>query len=1241
MFAPKAGVTAASLRNPRRRQRTSSGESTKPPSAKRQRSILRRSNDSDIGELADRHSNHRSSAPSTSIANDLESTIPSDGEVQRSIPIRTAKKLERRKCDTINPVILSKTDFYSVCQLPSLPDQVRGLASESCRCFFASSHGHALLVTQTEAIIWPYTILASSPSPTDVFRLPLPESFKDNSDVEPMGVILSPATSPTPGLMVLMPYSGKIIYWETVSCAASVGLLRQKETGLQGYIPGMLSGEHATDVINGEPSGVMVTFSTGRVAHVTVRDSQGKAAVTVNFLRNSSNSSGMGFFGGIKNVLGTGFWRKKLAAVRAGDTHQRGQRDIILATSTGLIEIWDTHWNNGSMLKRQYNIQEDLRTSLAARSLNKTIDCELRVWDIAFSANRQTSDGVQADTWQAWEVSVLAGYVSGSDIRGAFVIQLRLSENVQILYMNSFSTHLLRGALNDAQPRLFVPRPYETAFVVLNQSVVLLSLGCVEATPSLQLLNDNGQSGTFQDSIHFRSGQAYEILGMGFEDSSDGRLSSACLLMVRDFGVVRIAALPRRDTSTTTENTQMTAQQKLEQAVFYGTMLRNPLDLSSKGDLDFPLEEIEQSTLEICRGLLQSTSQFIPTTAISIDQNLKLRAKALDDLSRLLIEQNKMLDRRVWWELLWGAEKLAAQRAIWKLEEIARKRKEFTFLAHVLESMSDKFRTKPERQGHAGDALRYWFLYDTYRMEHIVPWIFRAIKPQKSNSSKQKREMAEHVLDASELSLAVLETAFKFRDAHANQFGIGDGYLDEGVLLSDYEGLPEFWTSQSISFSETGHLLDVELESCRSIQQASSATEDQQTSRRIAQNCARHLQVLNQMYSERKRWLSAQGDQKLVDESLAITQSHVKQRRWQLFKLAGIGQLEGAISLAEKFQDMTALVELIIELQDQSKISAQHAEDVPGAVKSALAELDRKVTHYFQVFGEAWAEAFFSRQISMGQSGILFSLKKFQPFVTRFLHKNPSYARLSWINDVIGEADYESTAKTLETLALEHKEDIWSHRVELSLAKLAHLATWEKRDSSDLLPPQSDIKRLEGLAEIGAVQEAVYSYVSPVLQNAIDQKAEIDLATGHFANMTAESRPSLHELLKDALAGVVSRKVLSLDQLIDLLTLIDPIQDPDIGQNEFSGREFHLALRVIRLGLYAKGDMNYNFALQKLVWRRCIIRDNWDAAGKAVEQMGSEAETFFQSTSLFRSLVWCLRDGDSPQFETFHGRPSY
>ncbi|KAL5332250.1 Non-repetitive/WGA-negative nucleoporin C-terminal-domain-containing protein [Aspergillus crustosus] len=1237
MFAPKAPVSAVSVRNPRRRQRTSSGESIKPPSSKRQRSNLRQVDKCETGDLADRVPDYRSSI--IPIGNIQDTSPAGDAETQRNISIRASKKPEKRKFNAIDPTILSKTDFYVVSQLPSLPDQIRSLQPEPCRCFFASNHGYALVITQSEAIIWPYSAPVSSPSPADVFRLPIPESYKEGGDKAPLGVILSTATSATPGLLILMPRNGNIIYWETVSCAASLGLPRQKQSGLQGFVPGMLSGEHATDIVNSEPSGVMVTFSSGRVAHITVRDSQGKPAVTVSFLRNPSSYPTSGFLGGLKNALGSGFWRKNIAAVRAGISCQRGQRDVVIVTSAGLFEIWDTHWNNGTLLKRQFDTEELLRRALAVHIPNGIADCEVRVWDLAYLASKLETVDSQDTAGQSWQVSVLVGLHSGSNTRGVFVVQLSLSGNAHILSVHPISFQPFPTGSGDPRPRLFIPRPCETAFIVIGRSIKILSLAGVESTPSSQLLIDNGQAQAFFDSINLRSGKTYEVLGSGCEHQAEGNAIAACLLMIRDFGVVRITTLSRQITANSPEIVQVTAQHKLEQAVFYGTMLGNPLDLSSKGDLDFHIEEIEEATLRICQGLLQSTSEFIPTAAISIDQNLKLRAKALDDLSRLLLEHNKILDRRIWWELLWGAEKLAAQRAIWKLEEKARasNTSDPTFLTHVLGLMSEKFKTKPVRPDDLSDPVRSWFLYDTYRMEHLVPWIFHATKPQKGDVPKQMRRLSGHILEASELSLAVLETAFKYRDEHASQFGIGDGYLEEGVLITGYGGLPEFWTSQSISYSETGHLLDCELEGCRAWIQATTSSEasDQQIARKIAQNSARHIRILSRMQSERTRWLSAQKDQKLLDEAIAIKQAHIKQRRWQLFKLAGIGHLADAINLAEEFRDMTALVELVIELQDQNKdgMLVEEAEDVPTGIQYAFSELDRRITQYFEKFGEAWADAFLSRQISMGQSGILFSMKKFQPFITRFLHKHQSYSKLSWINDVIGEYDYSRAAKTLESLAVEREQDIWNHRVELSLAKLANLAIWERHAPSDPRPLQTDIKRLEGFAEMGAVQEVIHGYISPVLQGAIDQKAALELAVEHFANSTTQDRPSLHDLLREALARVVLRQVMSLDQLVDLLTLMDSGRDSGTGQNEFSGNEFHLALRVIRLGDYVnRYDLNYRLALQKLVWRRCMMRDDWDAIGKAIEHMGSESDALVLTTSLFRTLDMCFRDehGNDP-----------
>ncbi|KAI2722616.1 hypothetical protein CBS147332_3545 [Penicillium roqueforti] len=1224
MFVPKAGG-----RNTRRRQRTSSDDSVKPPKAKRQRSVLRRPDESpsdtnlgrEIAKLATPTAPNDDITP-TDLMNDLH------------ISARGAKQGDGSGNNNEGTIVLSSTDFYTVDQLPSLPDQIRGLQSEPLKCFFGTGHNYALALTRSHAIGWPYSAPASSPSPSETFTVSIPESCRDPKGAVPLGVLLSTATGDHPGLLVIIPSTGKVIYWETVSSAASLGLSRQKQNGIQGSTPGMLSGEYATEILNGEPSGVIVTFSSGRVAHITLRDPQGKPSVVVNFLRSTAGSGGGGIFGGLKNVFAGGSWRKEVTAVRAGGSHQRGQRDIIIATSTGLVEIWDTHWNHGNTLKKRYDLKNEIMDALPEYHAQPTSDTELKVMDFVFSALQSFDDAVQLPDG-SWRLFLVVRSPQWLETRTLFVVQVHLSGNEsRVMSTHAVDVrHIPVSQLEASKPRLFVPKPEETAFILIGQSLVILSLTSVEETPSSQLLLDsNNLPLPFQDTIHFRSGTEHEILGSISEDQSNDLPCAACVLMLRNFGVIRVTVLPRPSTEQDVEEPQVTAKHKLEQAVFFGTMAKNPLNLSSEGDLNFPPSEMEQASLEICRELLQSETRFIPTTAISLEQNLRLRAKALDDLASLLSRQGNPLSRPAKWELLWAAEKIAAQRAMWKIQEACKTKNgdEETFLGHVIGSMHEKFKTPINAQHGETDPVRQWFLRDSYRMEHIIPWIKNAIKSGRGNTSNPARALSEKILAASELFLAVTETAFRYRDEHVALYGLHGDFLEDGVLSDGYEDLPEFWTSRAVGYSEAGHLLDLELDSCRSwITPASAAdTPDTHVLNQVARNSYRHLRVIGQMHLERTRWLSAQGDPKLMDESVSIEQAHVEDRKWQLFKLAGIGHLADAIELAESFRDMGALVELIIELQDQKATQNPRAEP-PIDVSTTQTEIDadQLIAKYFDKFGDLWADAYFSRQIAMGYPGTLFTMRKYQSAVTRFLRSNPAYSRLSWINDVIGENDYDTAAVSLENLAIGSEKDLWSHRVEISIAKLGKLATQEQMDSPVVASTlQEDLKRLEDYVEVDGIQDILYQYVEPVLQGAIDEKAELELALGQYGEHIFEDRPSLHEILSDALSTLIDRQVVGADGLIDILTLMGPTQLADDSESEIVRSEFHLALQVLDYGRYGQRDPAYLMALQRLIWRRCLIKDDWVARGKAAEGPNGDAHNSVADTALYRSLTACLEE---------------
>ncbi|KAJ5231402.1 uncharacterized protein N7469_005990 [Penicillium citrinum] len=1222
MFAPRA------TRLSRRRQRTSSDDSVGPPKAKRQRSVLRQSGDTTAASLS--HENDAESQPVTSFSSDHGIRTNPTG-IDSHLPIRGAKPSEGPKEDSEGMVVLSSTDYYTVNQLPALPDQIRGSQSDPLKCFFAPGHNHALALTHSHAIVWPYSVATSSPSPSETFTVSIPESCRDPYGPVPLGALVSTATGEHPGLLVIIPSTGKIVYWETVSSAASLALSRQKQNGIQGSTPGLLSGEVAVEVMNCEPSGLIVTFSSGRVAHVTLRDPQGKPSVLVNFLR-STGGGGGGLLGGLKNVLGGGYWRKEVTAVRPGGSRQRGQRDVLVATSTGLIEIWNTHWHHGSAMKKKFDIKEEIATALPS-NMKSANEIDLKVLDFAFST--QGSDEQESN--ESWGLYVVVTTPQSLEAKTVFVVQLQLSGNeARIQSTFAVGIHSIPVLAQDLKPKILVSSSEDTAFIIFGQSLVILSLSSIDDSPTSQLLHDSQKLPLpFQDIIHLRSGKEFEILGYGSEERSEDNEGSSCLIMIRNFGVVRVDVTPQYSTEHDVEEGPVTAKHKLEQAIFFGTMAKNPLNLVGDGGLNFPPEEIEQASLDICRELLQSETRFIPSTAISIDQNLRLRAKALSDLASLLSKKGNPLGRTARWELLWGAEKLASQRAMWKLEESLRTKNEGHFLGQVIDSMNDKFKTRPTGDI---DPVRQWFLKDTYQMEHIIPWIKHSVKSRKGGS-KQSRKNSEQILEASELFLAVTETAFRYRDDHASMYGLGDDFVEDGVLADGYDTLPEFWTSRRMGYTEAGDLLEIEIDSALSwVQQKKSSADapDGQIAKRLAENSARHLRVVGQMHRERTRWLSAQDDTKLTDESVSIEQSFVKERKWSLFKLAGIGHLQDAIFLAERFRDMEALVELILELCDQVKDRAEKGlvQDSTEAsvfgvapIGNSVADVERRVAQYFDKFGEPWSDAYFTRQISMGNPGALLSMRKYQRSVTSFLRKSPAYAKLSWMNDVTGEDDYESAAACLENLAIGSETKLWNHHVEISLAKLSKLASIEKN------PPlgnnsaiQEDISRLDDSIAIDETQDKLYYYIRPFTDGAIDHKAEQELALDYFGGYLAPDRPSLHEILGDALSTLVNRNTISTDGLLDILTLIGYVEVPEDVDNDLCGREFYQALRVLDHSRYAQRDPSYVSALRKLIWRRCMIKDDWDARGKAAEGVNGDSDSATRDTTLYQTLLSCLTE---------------
>ena len=1115
------------------------------------------------------------------------------------------------------------------------------LLPEPLRCVISAEYGYSLALTQYRGIIWRYASSASSPTPNDVLTFPISSPSKGANEPLPLGAFVSQIGDP--GLVVVIPSTGTITYWQTISSMAVVGLVRQKQNGIQGSVPGMFSGEVVTDIINAEPSGLIISFSTGRVAHIAIRDAQGKPAVNCQFLRGSTRGGGGGLLGGIKNVLGGGSWRKEVAAVRAGTSVQRGQRDVIIATASGVFELWDTNWNNGNTMKTHIDLKSQIFEALrdVDTSISNDDERDFKILDFGVDKDNSRTSRDEEGSSRNVPLFVLAAVPNERQTSNLFVVQLSISEGgATVGFVRSIDSYnFSHNAEYSTKPKLHLPKPGNSAFIVLDKAIVLLSLEQMAESPTSQLLADtDGTPAYVQDCIRFRTDNDFSIHGSGAEDSdSHQRRHPSCLVMVRNVGMIRVSSLLHHS-NLSFHKSKLSIKSRIEEAVFFGNIRNNPLDFTHNQSFVSQVDEVEKAALEISEEILRSSSRFIPSTTASLDQHMQSRSRALENLAKYLRSYCHPISRVAKWTLLWGAERLAAQRAIWRIEEEVRRNSGSTqtHLDQVLGQMGEKYKTKIDSEKGENDRVRHWLIHDTWRMEYIIPWLLNGIRELGSNMPKLGRLFAEQLAQSSALSLATMETAFNFREDNALAYGLAEENLDDGVLVSGYRGLPEFWTSQEVGYVEANNLLNLELDSCLGWMQkklSKNDTPDTETIGKVERCIPRQFQVVARMHTERCRWAAEQDDEKLRSDFLQMDADHWKERRVQVFKLGASGQMNEAIRLAEGFRDMKALVELMLEIHDGI---AEKEKSDPEQFEAEILQYDQTMNGYFERFGESWADAYFSRQVSTGIAGQLLQMSQHQASLTKFLRKKPQFQKVSWMNDIIGERDYATAAKTLSNLAINQESDLWGKRVQLSLGKLTELAALEKNPTAEQEGARAMIKRFDDLSELSNIQETVYEHIVPCLHGAIDERAEVQLAVEQFSNVTVKGKPALHEVLERGLSKLVVRESMQADELINVLTLMDPVQFLEGEDDRIIGHEFYLSLRVLCLSDYSKSDPAYYEAFEKMIWWRAMIRDDWGAINQTENKGDQQVESEVHATALFTTLTECLIEGKFSLFTHTH-----
>ena len=1055
-----------------------------------------------------------------------------------------------------------------------------------------------------------------------------------------------------------MPTSGKITYWESISSATTLDFMRQQRNGVEDTVPGMYSGETVIQIAGAESAtGFVLAFSSGRMAYMSVRDAHGRPQISVLFLRTNLGPSNAGFFGSIRNALSQAAIQGDIVAVRSDRSSTQGERTIVAATSKGRLHAWRVHRGGHHDVLAEHDAREDIvaaicdRDRLAAKFPSESF----RIHDLThtppglddkYSDMTQLRQTPESDEYQ--HLLLLTSMSTRTSCRYTLV-EVLLPDSVShdapvmigtIRPITSYSTPPDAHAL--AKPRLYLPRPGLAAFVVFDRAAVVASIARQPDSPESQLMEDTRViPATYEDVIDLRQDPTLEIMGSGYEEpfapgSEDARVvrvkskNPSIVLVVRGAGCLRITTTDI-DRFASEKPPRITAKSKLEQAVFFGIKEDNPLVFDIPRELPFSDKELGDAALELSHDILSSGTPHLIAGSIHLDSHMRLRAQTLEKLMAHLRCLKVNLDRVTRWQLLWNAEKLQAAKYVWKKhEEFINTRpteNKKDIVAEIVEYIRSEEKSQPDVARGETDQLRHWFVHDTARMNIFLAWAYEVIK-YSSKAGLDQLSLTRFILEAIQINIDAIHESMEYRKKNLGHYGLERESLVNGILFAEYEGLPQPWTSDQYITNNLKRLVELASEWANQHYLSDSTSEvEQGLIRQIRGSLPSLTEIYLTALQEMSRWALSSDNSKTVTLGQSFEETYERDRHDKVVLLSQSENWDAAVKLAEHHRSLSALAEIMISEISSIRERLEEGALSPEQIKrleERMATKERQVEGYFAAYGKEFAFPFYQCQLEQHGVDAVLEYKGDKHLKTMFLRTKPELARVSWINDIIGEEDIMRAADTLLELGLSHEQQIWNKKIELSLGKLARMAEATNSASKSLYSAQdatidatvadAGVEAIDKELAIIKIQDMLYGQIRPVVSVALDESEELPMAMEAFPLKIPKKYKVLSEIYELGIGRLLKHEALDPMTLIELLTLIE--LQPDL--KEMISDQFFLAIQVANYGLAGEERDQ----AERLIWRRCYLREDWTKINNTSQKDDNDILEILGSTDLFS--VFCV-----------------
>ncbi|KAL1584551.1 hypothetical protein WHR41_07019 [Cladosporium halotolerans] len=1229
-------LRGASVRNPRRRQRNDSDGARTAPRRKRskisQDAFVSRgdSEDATPGETI-AINGHAHGGPVKSARKLSGAFRDATPLVDTDLVVRGGKKnTVKRATRGDGAQLLTQNINYSVKSLPSTPRALKRAGVEF-RGSLSTHTGQALAVTRETAYVWEYGSHAPVTNPR-IFDLPFPAK---ESEPVPFGALVTSGMTTDIGLLLISATTGQVVFHESIERAASMGLFQERRPGVEGTLGHIFSGENVSNITSADSAGFIITFSSGRIAQLTLRDIQGKPRIDAQFLRESTQEKSS-WSATFKGLLGAGAWKLDVAAVHTRSLGPRGQMQVIAATENGVCKIWNLDWSGRAEHRGNIDFREEFFRELKATQSPETHGYTepIALMDFAIVESAQASQ--DQEVWTVGTdkpIDLLVLVRTGPvDLQQYFLVETSLvGSRPEVRQVIAITTRQ-GSSTTSSVPKLLLPKPEHTAYVVFDDAIILAATAQSASDPEAQLHDASYiQPETFEDVVYLRKNKDLAFLGAVAEDAKSGQ--AACVAFVQGAGLVKFSA---HDAGQSMERSQISVKSKIEQAVFYGMLQDNILDLARHDPKPDSMEEIETAALAISGEILRSETPFIPTLPTSIEANLSRRAQALNALATHLRQTYPPLSRVTMWRLLWDAEKIAAAQHLWQDFEkhlamaTSKGKKKTTLLHEISQFVQDLAPLDLPDEAGPDDRVRAMFVSRISYIEKFMVWSHLIVASVKAERQTTQEDLLRLLSEADDVWLGILETVYQFRTDNAQLYNIHPIKFAEGVLINakDYEDVDEFWTSSDSMLKEILKMTALARVSAEEVYETAETETSAAFAKRIATENPRFVDLICLVYQERINWTRSRGGQRFEEKADQLTVAYEQERHDQIRSLSGIGQTNAAMVLAEKYRDMNTLTEIIVA-ESQYLLETSHTAlaEEKTFIETELEEMNARVGRYFNRFGDEWADAFFNQGFSSSQAGHMLQQSQafWGEFLDRYLRADPARAKICWINDILRSDDYQHAGHALTEAATQQEDRLWSKKVELSLAKLSMLAAEEDQGQNGNAEASRSGKMLESELKVVDIQEKLYRHILPEVLHALDQRAEIELALERFGQRS-KSLAMLHRLLEASLAKLLPHQTLELEELIDILTLMDEVQtsNPDTTIN---GEEYFWALSALNAAAPALSTARFEMLLQ-LIWKRAFLTSDWTAINKSSsKRSGADVEDLLVETAAYRTLYLGTKSG--------------